>query len=70
MEGMDRRAFPNAVFRPLVPDRGDAVTRHHRVNDIRQRIATGQYSVPAESVAAAVWRATARAVSIFGRHDG
>ena len=46
------------------------MTRHHRVHDIRQRIASGQYSVPAETVAAAVWRATTRAVTVFGRHHG
>ena len=46
------------------------MTRHHRVDDISRRIASGQYSVPAEAVAAAVLRATTRAVTVFGGYHG
>ncbi len=45
------------------------MSRHERLHQLEQRISRGEYAVPVETVALAVWRVTARAVSVFGRHQ-
>ena len=43
--------------------------RHQRVHQLEQRISRGEYAVPVENVALALWRVTARAITVFGLHQ-